>query len=108
VIGLIKVGTRKLFITSENGNIREINPLCVLDFYVHESVQRGGHGRAIFEEMLHREGDIHPAKLAYDRPSPKLISFLAKHFNLKSFLPQNNNFVVYNQYWEPAPQKAIY
>ena len=38
VIGLLKVGSRKLFITSESGQIREISPLCVLDFYVHESV----------------------------------------------------------------------
>lgn len=42
VIGLLKVGFRKLFIRSENGQIREITPLCVFDFYVHESVQRGG------------------------------------------------------------------
>ena len=38
VIGLLKVGVKKLFIRNESGNIKEINPLCVLDFYVHESV----------------------------------------------------------------------
>jgi len=38
VISLIKVGKKKLFIRNELGNIKEINPLCVLDFYVHESV----------------------------------------------------------------------
>ena len=38
VIGLLKVGPRKLFITNERGVIREITPLCVFDFYVHESV----------------------------------------------------------------------
>ena len=38
VIGLLKVGSRKLFIRQENGQIREITPLCVFDFYVHESV----------------------------------------------------------------------
>lgn len=38
VIGLLKVGPRKLFIRNEAGNIKEIAPLCVLDFYVHESV----------------------------------------------------------------------
>lgn len=36
-IGFIKVGKRNLFIRNEYGGIREISPLCVLDFYVHES-----------------------------------------------------------------------
>ena len=103
VIGLIKVGTRKLFINSANGTIKEISPLCVLDFYVHESVQRGGQGKAIFEEMLAREGNIHPCKIAYDRPSPKLVGFLAKHYKLKSYVPQNNNYIVFNAYWDPNP-----
>jgi alpha-tubulin N-acetyltransferase 1 len=38
VIGFIKVGKRNLFIRGDNGGIKEIKPLCVLDFYVHESV----------------------------------------------------------------------
>jgi alpha-tubulin N-acetyltransferase 1 len=38
VIGLLKVGVKKLFIRNESGNIKEISPLCVLDFYIHESV----------------------------------------------------------------------
>ena len=42
VMGLLKVGVRKLFIRNEAGQIKEISPLCVLDFYVHESVQRSG------------------------------------------------------------------
>lgn len=33
----------------------EMNPLSVLDFYVHESVQRGGHGKDLFEKMLAHE-----------------------------------------------------
>ena len=103
MIGLLKVGSRKLFIRAENGSIREITPLCVFDFYVHESVQRGGQGKQIFEEMLHREGDVHPAKLAYDRPSPKLIGFLAKHYGLRNYVPQNNNYIVFSQYWDPNP-----
>ena len=101
-IGILKVGTRKLFIRDIQGQIKEINPLCVLDFYVHESCQRGGHGLAIFEEMLSKEG-LQPEKLAYDRPSEKLISFLRKHYGLSQYVPQNNNFVVFNQYFNPAP-----
>lgn len=41
-----------------------------------------------------------PSKLAYDRPSPKLIKFLQKHFGLASYVPQNNNFVVFNEYFK--------
>ena len=49
-----------------------------------------------------REGSPHPAKLAYDRPSNKLIGFLSKHYGLKGYVPQNNNYVVFNQYWDPS------
>ena len=98
-IGILKVGPRKLFIRNDFGQLKEIFPLCVLDFYVHESVQRGGQGKMIFEKMLEHEG-VRPEKLGYDRPSPKLLGFLAKHYGLKRYVPQNNNFVVYSQYFE--------
>lgn len=51
-IGMIKVGTKKLFVRNRSGAIIEMSPLSVLDFYVHESVQRGGHGKELFEKML--------------------------------------------------------
>lgn len=47
-IGLLKVGTKRLFIRNAVGKIFEISPLCVLDFYVHESVQRSGYGKVGF------------------------------------------------------------
>merc|ERR1719333_1546491 len=40
VIGFLKVGPKKLFI--EHRGMVEMTPLSVLDFYIHESVQRGG------------------------------------------------------------------
>jgi alpha-tubulin N-acetyltransferase 1 len=43
-----------------------------------------------------------PARLAYDRPSSKLIAFMAKHFGLKSYLPQNNNYVVFDEYFRAS------
>ena len=45
MIGLIKVGFKKLFVSNKNSKLVEINPLCVLDFYVHESQQRSGVGK---------------------------------------------------------------
>lgn len=103
VIGFLKMGKRNLFYRGFGGQIREIKPLCVLDFYVHENVQRGGHGRAIFDLMLNLYREK-PEKLAYDRPSEKLLAFNAKHFGLKRYVPQNNNFVVYDAYFETAPK----
>jgi len=86
VLGLLKVGEKKLFIRNEAGSIKEITPICVLDFYVHESCQRGGIGKGLFEHMLARE-HASPEKLAYDRPSSKLFGFLAKHYGLKHYVP---------------------
>lgn len=52
VIGLLKVGEVKLFIFDAVGKVNEIEPLCVLDFYVHESQQRSGMGKMLFDFML--------------------------------------------------------
>ncbi len=32
--------------------LKECTPLCALDFYVHESCQRSGYGKLLFETML--------------------------------------------------------
>ena len=55
--------------------------------------------------MMEHE-NISAGKMAYDRPSPKLLSFLAKHFNLKVYSPQTNNFVVYNDYFKKEDKQA--
>lgn len=48
--------------------------------------------------MLKRE-DVEPRKFAYDRPSLKFKSFLAKHYGLRKFVQQNNNYVVFDDYF---------
>lgn len=105
VQGFIKVGVKDLFYRETSGKCREISPLCVLDFYVHESVQRQGLGKSLFSKMLTSE-NVAPAKLAYDRPSPKLIKFLQKHFGLSQYIPQNNNFVIFDDYFRVKRTKA--
>lgn len=80
------MGLKRLFVRNRSGAMIEMNPLSVLDFYVHESVQRGGHGKDLFEKMLQNEG-VQPRKFAYDRPSPKLKGFLSKHYHLKDYVP---------------------
>lgn len=97
-LGYLKTGYRKLFVSTEFGEIKEINPLCLLDFYVNEDVQRQGIGKKLFD-MMTQDSSTRPEKIAYDRPSEKLLGFLAKHFGLKRYLPQNNNFVVFSQYF---------
>ena len=44
-----------------------------------------------------------PTELAYDRPSPKLINFLKKYFGLTDFIQQNNNYVVFNDFFSLIP-----
>jgi GNAT superfamily N-acetyltransferase len=56
-----------------------MEPLCVLDFYVHESMQRAGLGRQLMETML-QDANLPAHACAYDRPSPKLLQFLKKHY----------------------------
>ena len=81
-----------------SGEMNEMKPLAVLDFFVDPSTQRGGHGRALFDVML-QYMNSKPALIAYDRPSHKLMSFLGKHFNLHNYVPQNNNYVVFDDYF---------
>ena len=100
VVSMLKVAVRKLYLRAEDGQMRDVSPLCVLDFYVHETAQRRGQGKKLFDEMLKREGVLHPARLAYDKPSIKMMGFLAKHFSLRDYLSQSNNYVVFRQFWE--------
>jgi alpha-tubulin N-acetyltransferase 1 len=56
----------------------------------------------MFEKMLEVE-NISPRRIAYDRPSSKLISFLKKHYCLEKYIPQNNNFIVFDDYFQVNP-----
>ena len=99
VLGILKVGVKKLFLRDMYYNYHEVFPLCVLDFYVHESVQRQGIGKQLFDYMLNFEKKT-PCELAYDRPSPKLKGFLRKHYNLVNEVKQSNNFIVFNEFFD--------
>ncbi|GIL83039.1 hypothetical protein Vretifemale_11855, partial [Volvox reticuliferus] len=105
VLGGLKIGTKRLYVRTVTADLREIEPICVLDFYVHESCQRRGVGKALFEHFLNTEG-CDPASLAYDRPSPKLLAFLRKHYCLQEYVPQSNNYVVFNRYFDINPTSA--
>ena len=51
-IGILRVGYKKLFVYDRDGHHHEFDPLCVLDFYVHESRQRTGCGKQLFDAMI--------------------------------------------------------
>ena len=105
VLGLLKIGYKNLFIRTDIGTYKEIRPLCVLDFFVAPSRQRQGLGKALFEHMMEAQ-QVQAHRLAYDRPSPKLLGFLAKHYGLKSYTPQANNFVVFKKYFVEGSPKT--
>nr|XP_045013785.1 alpha-tubulin N-acetyltransferase 1 isoform X2 [Jaculus jaculus] len=98
IIGFLKVGYKKLFVLDDREAHNEVEPLCILDFYIHESLQRHGHGRELFQYMLQKER-VEPHQLAIDRPSPKLLKFLNKHYNLETTVPQVNNFVIFEGFF---------
>ncbi|VDQ09901.1 unnamed protein product [Trichobilharzia regenti] len=52
VLGFLKIGKKKLFVHDKKGACFECMPLCVLDFYIHESHQRQGCGKKLFDFML--------------------------------------------------------
>nr|XP_020502306.2 alpha-tubulin N-acetyltransferase 1 isoform X1 [Labrus bergylta] len=99
VVGFLKVGYKKLFLLDRQGAHIEAEPLCVLDFFISENVQRHGYGLELFDFMLQHKS-LEPTLMAYDRPSPKLLSFLAKHHCLTQSVPQVNNFVVFEGFFQ--------
>lgn len=97
-VGILKVGYKRLFVYNALGHQHEMEPLCVLDFYVHESRQRMGLGRKLFDYFL-QDMNVNPKHLAIDKPSFKFSSFLHKHFNLAAKIPQVNNFVIFEGFF---------
>ncbi|XP_052831359.1 alpha-tubulin N-acetyltransferase isoform X2 [Octopus bimaculoides] len=97
-IGFLKIGYKSLFVYDHNGIIHELTPMCILDFYIHESRQRQGFGKELFDYML-QDTRLQPCQLAIDKPSFKFSSFLKKHYNLIHSIPQTNNFVIYRGFF---------
>lgn len=100
VVGLLKIGSKDLYLFDEYGVTRRVlNAPAILDFYIHESRQRSGQGKKLFETMLENEGWT-PLKCSIDRPSSKLLGFLKKHYGLTRTIPQANNFVLYEGFFD--------
>ncbi|XP_053963288.1 alpha-tubulin N-acetyltransferase 1-like [Anastrepha ludens] len=100
VIGLLKIGTKDLYLFDELGQTRKVDKApCILDFYIHDARQRTGLGKELFQTMLREEKWV-PVKCSVDRPSEKLLGFLKKHYGLERIIPQANHFVLYDGFFE--------
>eukprot|EP01040_Poterioochromonas_malhamensis_P000876 gene876-929_t len=96
IVGYLKYGLRNLYFYLKNGSVKQYeNALSLLDFYVLESYQRHGIGKELFESFLQAES-VQPNKIAYDRPSRKLLPFLSKHYNLTGPDHQPNRYTIYD------------
>nr|CAD7572799.1 unnamed protein product [Timema californicum] len=102
VVGLLKVGSKNLYVYDHTGAHHEVKPLCVLDFYVHESKQRMGLGKILYEHML-KEANVLPQDLAIDKPSENFLAFLFKYYGLEHIIPQSNNYVVFDGFFADRP-----
>jgi alpha-tubulin N-acetyltransferase 1 len=94
--GFIRMGRKRLYLSNGSSLQQCDGVLCVLDFYTNQ--QRQGIGEVLFQGMLEGENET-PGKLAYDRPSVKLKSFLRKHFALHDECMQHNHFMIFPQFW---------
>ena len=107
--GILKMGVKVLYLLTPAKVLKDFSPLSVLDFYVDQPAQRRGFGLFLFEHMLRHESPgsrIDPGSLAYDRPSPKLVAFLARHYGLTPPLEQANRFVIFDEFFSKAPSRV--
>lgn len=45
--------------------------------------------------------------MAIDKPSPKLLSFLHKHYGLETIIPQMNNFVIFEGFFDNRNDRKL-
>ncbi|VDM13307.1 unnamed protein product [Wuchereria bancrofti] len=99
IIGLLKIGYKNLYLMDQSMRTFQVAPLCVLDFYVHDTLQRQGYGHALFDYMLQQENSS-AKNVAIDKPSQSLLQFMNKHYGLNEPIWQVTNFVVYPPFFE--------
>ncbi|KAI1715575.1 GNAT acetyltransferase, mec-17 domain-containing protein [Ditylenchus destructor] len=95
ITGYIKVGRKQLYLFDNSMRPYEGSFVCLLDFYVHYSLQRKGIGSRLFEFMLENEHVSGAHQIPLDKPSATLLAFMAKHYGLNDPIWQSTNFVVF-------------
>ena len=107
ILGMLKVGAKHLYYWQKGGGTVELDPPCVLDFYVCAAAQRRGAGKRLFEAMLQAERAGGAQAFAYDRPSPKMLPFLRKHYGLSAFVEQPNNFIIFDDFFDNGQPQCM-
>ena len=54
---------------------------------------------SLTSKPLFQDQDIQPKFMAIDRPSPKLLAFLRKYYELSATIPQVNNYVIFEGFF---------
>uniref|UniRef100_A0A7E4ZVD9 Alpha-tubulin N-acetyltransferase n=1 Tax=Panagrellus redivivus TaxID=6233 RepID=A0A7E4ZVD9_PANRE len=106
ILGFLKMSRRKLYLRDNAETQFIISPPCVLDFYVHESVQHQGYGTALFTAMLTSE-DCEASKVAFDKPTDALMNFLATKFGLVNPVWQSTNFLVFEEFFSDLKPEHV-
>jgi hypothetical protein len=99
-LGFLKISTKKLYLRDSDGKQFISNPVCILDFYVHETVQNSEIGHKLFEKMLEIEGIENVGKIAMDKPNEALLNFMKKYYQLENPVWQTTNFAVFPTFFE--------
>uniref|UniRef100_A0A914GZ11 Alpha-tubulin N-acetyltransferase n=1 Tax=Globodera rostochiensis TaxID=31243 RepID=A0A914GZ11_GLORO len=108
IFGYLKiVRDRRLYLADDDGRQYVTTPICVLDFFVHKSVQQQGKGVQLFNAMLKAEGDLEARRCAFDKPSVQLLQFLARHFGLERPIWQSTSFVVFHSFFEGMEPEKV-
>ncbi|KAF0766730.1 alpha-tubulin N-acetyltransferase 1-like [Aphis craccivora] len=103
VVGILKMGWKKLYLRNKNGTSSETLVYCLLDFYIHESKQRQGYGKRLIEYML-QDIKLNVKQLVIDKPTTNLLQFMWKNFQLSKCVNQGNNFVIYEEFFDEFDQ----
>ena len=98
-VAFLKFGQKSLYLYDPRGRIINLEVDCVLDFFCVTEERRKGIGMQLFQTMLSTL-NLEPCKLAYDRPSPLLVSFMKKHFDLPAPEVQPNRYALFNGFWD--------
>lgn len=51
---------------------------------------------------------VKPPEMAIDQPSHKFLAFLAKHYGLRSTIPQRYKFVIFDGFFKTSPQRELF
>lgn len=97
-VAFLKFGRKSLYLYDPHGRMANLEVDCLLDFFCVEEERRQGIGLQLFRSMLSITG-LEPCRLAYDRPSPLLISFMKKHFQYSTPDIQPNRFAIFQGFW---------